>query len=111
MSSSYLHYEDFDGSPICGRHKAYPNEDFLVDKKPSYEEADRLGVDICDACLYINWRRAVIVDLLKDVPKCQIAANNNLTITHTTCELPRFIHEAHPDETSVHWSFDEGCWL
>ena len=112
MTTSYLHYENVDGSPVCGLHIAYPNEDLLIFKEPSFKDADRLGVDICDACLYINLRRVNhYLFYLNGLPKCQITRNNIVADTQITCELPQFIHEAHPNETLVHWNLGVGCWI
>ena len=49
----YLHVTVDGKTPLCGRHKAHPDEEFVVSKKLSMDLCERLGVDLCDMCMYV----------------------------------------------------------
>ena len=109
----YLHVTVDGKTPLCGRHKAHPNEEFIVSKKLSMDLCERLGVDLCDVCLYVMWRTNSHTDILEDMPKCRAGvmlwpAEESVYIS---CEIPKLLHEGVPEENRVHLDFHMGYWV
>lgn len=109
----YLHVTIDDETPLCGWHKANPDESFMVTKKLSMDVSDRMHMDLCDQCLYVMWRMNSHTDILETMPKCRkgIMLWPEEEGAYISCDIPLLLHDGVPEEKQIHWDFHMGYWV
>lgn len=99
------HYTVDGETPLCGWHVAHVGEPFVL--------TDEISLDVCDLCLYVNWRRTSHSDILEHLPKCRFGINiwPEEESINVYCDIPTIFHEGIPEEEQIHWDFHIGYWI